>query len=302
MVIAMLITFRAAREARSAIFPIVREEESLKARRARVSIFLWAAVTALFLGGWLASIRLTTAGNSVLIAGSTPVQFGETVVAEFATATSTQASQFPGAMASVDEDGQPLIQSVLTNTATPPTASPILITVESPTPMAPAATPNPTETPVSATATPTETATPVPPTPTPTPVPQTATSTPAAFSAVRIPTSAPRTPAPPGAKMGPIQFSTEITDQIEPINPRDIFLQDVETIYAVYPYSGMQNGLNFRAVWYQNGVEFARDERQWEWGDQARSYSYLVPPGEGLYKLELYVNDSILATGLFEIR
>jgi hypothetical protein len=64
----------------------------------------------------------------------------------------------------------------------------------------------------------------------------------------------------------------------------------------------MQNGVTFITVWYKNNVEIARDERQWEWGLQGRSYSFLLPPGEGQYKLELYANDTLLDSGSFEIR
>src|SRR5262245_33367564 len=62
-VIAVMIALRSQREASSAIFPIVREEETLRARRARLSIFVWIAVTALFLGGWLATLRQNTSSS-----------------------------------------------------------------------------------------------------------------------------------------------------------------------------------------------------------------------------------------------
>jgi hypothetical protein len=101
--------------------------------------------------------------------------------------------------------------------------------------------------------------------------------------------------------VGPIEFATEIGSPLRAVNPDTIFSGGIK-IYAVYSYSGMQNGISFSTVWYQNGLEIARDERQWEWGLQGRSYSYLIPPGEGQYKLDLYVNDSLLATGSFEIR
>ena len=52
-VIAAIVAFRSQKEASSAIFPIVREEEHSRAQRARISIFVWIAITALFLGGWL---------------------------------------------------------------------------------------------------------------------------------------------------------------------------------------------------------------------------------------------------------
>jgi hypothetical protein len=102
--------------------------------------------------------------------------------------------------------------------------------------------------------------------------------------------------------MGPIQFATEITEEFEAVNPNDVFPNGSGTIYAVYPFSGMQKEVDFKSVWYRNGVELARDESKWQWGERARSYSFLVPRGTGLYKLELYVNDSVVASGLFEIR
>jgi hypothetical protein len=102
--------------------------------------------------------------------------------------------------------------------------------------------------------------------------------------------------------MGPIQFATEISSQNEAINPDDRFSEGVNTVYAVFPYEGMQDGVDFKVVWYQNGQELWRDENEWQWGDEARFYSFINTPGEGLYKLELHVNDSILATGLFEVR
>jgi hypothetical protein len=102
--------------------------------------------------------------------------------------------------------------------------------------------------------------------------------------------------------MGPIQFAANITPNIEVIDPSSRFSQGTRSVYAVYPYSGMIDGVNFMAVWYQNGTELWRDEQVWRWGAKAQFYSFLNPPGEGLYKLELYVNDTVVATGLFEIR
>lgn len=102
--------------------------------------------------------------------------------------------------------------------------------------------------------------------------------------------------------MGPIQFAAEITPDVEAVDPRYLFPQSTKSVYAVFPYSGMVNGVNFVVVWYQNGLELWRDEQIWRWGREAQFYSYLNPPGEGLYKLELYVNDTVTATGIFEIR
>jgi hypothetical protein len=103
--------------------------------------------------------------------------------------------------------------------------------------------------------------------------------------------------------MGPSEFATSVNDKAEAINPTDTFPRNVEAVYAVFPFAGMEKGLSFMTVWYHNGVEFRRDESEWQWGAAAsRSYIYVLPPGVGEYKLELRVNGSVLATGLFEIR
>ncbi len=304
-VIAAIVALRSAREARSAIFPIVREEETMRAQRARIAAFLLSALTALFLGGWLATLRLIPVAGLPAVAENP--QPAEPAAVAFATETPTAIVEPPLVAAPPTQPQQ--VQEVPTSAPLPPATLPAVATAEAVVPAAVPATVAPTEppalTPVPPTATLLPTATAVPPTAspaeTPTLIPPTATPTSAA-EAAQIPTAAPRTPAPPGARMGPIQFAANITPNIEAINPGDFFPQATKAVYAVYPYSGMVDGLDFAAVWYQNGTELWRDEQKWRWGSKAQFYSYLNPPGTGLYKLELYVNDSVVATGIFEIR
>ncbi|GIK42327.1 MAG: hypothetical protein BroJett011_61600 [Chloroflexota bacterium] len=304
-VIAALIALRSAREARSAIFPIVREEETIRSQRARLATFLLSALTALFLGGWLATLRLFPTSEPAAVADAGPAQPANPPLITFVTETPPPAVEPPVTAPTPTQVQQ--VQVVATNTPLPPptplpvstpapaveaAAAPATVALVSPTqPPAPTAIP-PTATPVPPTVVPTDTLTPLPPTVTPT----------SAAIAAQVPTTAPRTPAPPGTRMGPIQFAADITPNIDAINPTDFFPQGTESVYAVYPYSGMVNGVDFAAVWYQNGVELWRDEQKWRWGSKAQFYSFLNPPGEGLYKLELYVNDSVVATGIFEIR
>lgn len=312
-VIAILIAMRSAREARSAIFPIVREEETIRARRARIATFLLSATTALFLGGWLATLPLpqfTPATNTQSGQSAVATSAGATVVV-FATVTPTPASAVPltqvnPAITAVQPTQAaaiitPAPPATPTSTVLEPTLAPATAASGSepppaeppaPTPVPPTAT-LPPPTPVPATATPSET---------PTPAPPLATPTSEVVAAAQVPTIAPRTPAPAGTRMGPIQFAAEITPDVEVVDPRYLFPQGTKSVYAVFPYSGMVNGVNFVVVWYQNGVELWRDEQIWRWGREAQFYSYLNPPGEGLYKLELYVNDTVAATGIFEIR
>lgn len=258
-VIAILVALRSAREARTAIFPIVKEEESTRARRARVSILVWIAVTAILLGGWLASLRLTANDETAQTPAVESGRPAESGAVEFVT---------------------PPAQTLPTDTVAPPTPAGQTSGPDNATPTIMAASPTPV--PAISNPTPTETATSVPPTLTPTP-------------------PLPKGPAPAGTSLGPIEFSTELGSPIAAVNPDTVFPSNTK-IYAVYPYEGMQNGITFAAVWYLDGVEIARDERPWEWGAQGRSYSFLLPPGEGQYKLELYANDSLLTSASFEVR
>jgi hypothetical protein len=310
-VIAALIAFRSQREAVSAIFPIVREEEAIRAQRARFSIFIWIAITALFFGGWLATLRLggsaNTASSTSEEPGTTnqPTESANAVIANPATNTPPPPppSPTPG---QVEAEVQ-LLTSPSTPTDTPPPANTATSTLPAPTETA-TSTPTPepsatfTSTPVPPTAVPTDT--PVPPTPTETPTstPIPPTATPTRLAALRFPTVPSHTPAPPGTRVGPIQFAAEITPDLKPINPSNSFPKDIKEIYAVYPVSGMRKGLPIRVVWYLNGVEIASEVGQWEWSSDTRSFTFFTPKGEGLYKLNLYVNDTVVATNIFEVR
>ncbi len=323
-VIAALIAFRSQKEASSAIFPIVREEEANRAQRARISIFVWIAITALFFGGWLATLRLTGSApateQAAPPADSQPAQAAAIqpiptdTPAPPPTPTSQPAEAVEPPAEPTQADAPAPVESAPTSTPQPAT--------NTPTAVPPTATPTPPPT-----ATPLPTATPVPPTDTPVPPTTTPTNTP---PPTRQPTTAPspqpapdatdtatapavqpeeaavvessRTPAPEGVRVGPIQFATEITDDLDPINPNDRFSDGAEKIYAVFPFKGMEQGLQFKAIWYKNGAELVREEGEWAWGKQARSFIFLGPQGEGLYKLELWVNDTVVATKLFEIR
>ncbi len=318
-VIAAMIAFRSQREASSAIFPIVREEQSSRAQRARFSIFVWIAITALFLGGWLATLRLSAPPPGEMPPPPPPVappdQPPVATVAQVVAPTDTAvppAETLPTVAAPENPSPSP----------EPPTATPLPPTN---TP-APSDTPAPTgtNTPEPPTATPTFTSTPVPtstPAPTDTPVPTgTSTNTPLPPTGTPLPTNTPvptgtptpantptpvpyssRTPAPTGVHVSPIQFAAELDANQKPVNPTDTFTDGVSKVYAIFTFKGMVSGLSFKLIWYKNGAEVAREEGQWTWGQQGQSFVFLTPRGAGLYKLELRVNDTVVATKLFEI-
>lgn len=286
-VIAAIIAFRSQREASSAIFPIVREEERNRAQRARISIFVWIAVTALFIGGWLGTLRLSGSAESAAGPAEASPTAAAVIEAQPTPAPASTATPVlePTATAAPLQNQEP--------TSAPPTDTPPPAATDTPVPSATAtATPPPT-------ATATNTNTPLPPSATPLPS-ATPTATPTS-TPTRVPLPGERVPAPAGVRVGPIQFSAELDSEQSPVNPATTFTDGLAQVYGVFSFKGLEEGLPFKIIWYKNGAEIARDEGQWEWGRQGQSFVFLSPKGPGLYKLELWVNDTVVATKLFEI-
>jgi hypothetical protein len=102
--------------------------------------------------------------------------------------------------------------------------------------------------------------------------------------------------------MGPIAFTSRISDRREPISPTTVFSDSVNRVYATFPYSGMQDGVNWTHIWYFNGLEYNRSREAWQWGNADRSYLFTRLVGAGNYRLEIYVNDNLLASGEFQVQ
>ena len=110
------------------------------------------------------------------------------------------------------------------------------------------------------------------------------------------------TPLPPGTQIGPIAFSAQVTARRQPISPTTVFSDTVSRIYAVFPYHGMRDGMTWSQVWYFNGIEFSRGQDTWNWGATDLSYVFTKVVGVGTYKLELYVNNTLLSSGEFAVQ
>ncbi|HMR63407.1 MAG TPA: hypothetical protein PKE64_05280 [Anaerolineae bacterium] len=264
----VMVAARSQREAVSAIFPIVREEERQRARRAWRSIFFWIAVTATFFGGWLATLTPTGQSQSV-------VAQAERSLPELEAGQSLEAAA--GSAASLE--------------TTLPVISSLAATELNPSPPEEAGS----DSNVGAANDPAAEVKLITPTLVPTDTPESLTS--AAIYLVDPPQ-----PAPAGARIGPIEFATEITADYRPVKAEATFNKNVQQIYAVFPFSGMTSNLNFSMVWSHNGQELLRDEGKWEWGAEARLYTFVRPQGEGLYQLDLYINSRVAATQQFEVK
>jgi hypothetical protein len=296
MFVSWLVASRAAREARTTIFPIVREEEMTRARRARIMSSLTGVVAAIMAGAFFLSGQVAAPAAPQMVAQ----------------ATLPPSAQPPTGTEPPPASAAPNVQPPL-ETATLPPPPPETV---APTAQPPHATDTPTATARPATAQPPlETATPLPAATAPpaTTASLTATevtsdtSTPAPtpsspISPVETPTASAETPVPPGTQIGPIAFSTQVTSRRQPISPTTVFSDTVGRIYAVFPYRGMRDGMAWSQVWYFNGVEFNRGQDTWNWGATDLSYVFTKVVGVGTYRLELYVNNTLLSSGEFAVQ
>jgi hypothetical protein len=273
MVVLLTVAAHSAREARATIFPIVREEEMSRVRRARLGGLVAGTVAAAMAAGFFAVGQIPSS-TSVAVANE-PEDIGQMeAVTEAAPILSPEPTlpvqdddpaPTPSATVIMVEDSTPVNES---EDLPVPTETSI-----------PSATPLPSPT-FEATATPIATLTPVPPSPTPKGTPL---------------------PAPDSASLGPIVFSPEIDGRRNAVGATDRFSEGMERVYAVFPYAGMENGLSWTQVWYFNGEEFVREQAAWEYGQTDRSFVFIKPVGAGDYKLEIFVNDELVSSAKFTV-
>ncbi len=285
MFVSWLVANRSAREARVTIFPIVREEEITRARRARIMSSLTGVVAVILAGAFFLSGQVAPTAAPQMVAQAT-----------LPPATQAPASATPSAK--VAAPAAPVATPLPPSSTPLPTKAPVAV----PPPPAPTATAAPAAVQPAPTATlPPATAVPVTTSVTSTEVTSdTATASP--VSPVEAPTAVAQTPVPPGTQIGPIAFSSQVTARRQPISPTTVFSDTVGRIYAVFPYHGMRDGMNWSQVWYFNGIEFNRGEDTWRWGATDRSYVFTKVVGVGTYRLELYVNNNLLSSGEFAVQ
>lgn len=107
--------------------------------------------------------------------------------------------------------------------------------------------------------------------------------------------------------IGNIVFSAEVTENDESINPSASFPAGTTTVHAVFDYSYISSGMEFKSIWYRNGEEIPSVTAIELWSEApSGSYRKGIHREGGLisahYDLELYVNGRLVQTGSFVIR
>ncbi len=111
-----------------------------------------------------------------------------------------------------------------------------------------------------------------------------------------------------GAVSGPaitnLVFSVGITGDEKPIVPATILPSDSTIVYAFFNFSGMSNGAKWARYWYHETEEVAWKEAVWKEGSEGATWLSLSseePLAPGVYRLELYVENVLLAAGSFTV-
>lgn len=296
-VVSIVIAFRATREYHNTIFPIVQEVEGIKARRARIAIIVFLLLTGITAGAWVATQRNPETMLVAMAVGERPAQRQILAPAPSTVMNSSDTSALPNETVeniAVEDISAPTDELVFPVAATPP---PVVNILDAPT-NHPESSPSQPEV-VLATSTPTIEAVAA------SPVSKSAVTLKSREEAPALAIQAEESVSnflPRDIKIGPISFATRIDDRREAIDPSSVFDATAETIYAVFPYEGMKNGLLMSVIWYYQGREFLRDEYEWRWGSTDRSYAFVRPHGMGDYKVEIKIGSETLATGEFTVR
>jgi hypothetical protein len=269
ILITSMVAAQASREARSTIFPVVREEQTIIAKRARLIIAFLSFVT-----GCLAAIWI--------ISGGPARDFGSGEVA-VSRITATPTKTVP-----------------VTATPTQPTTAGKVAPAETKQrPATPTPLPTPTVVPVSlpvatSTSLPQEEASPTPLPPATVPTETTTPSTSAAdLTSAR--------PAGPEASIGPITIARGIENK-EPVEPGTVFELDNREIYAIFPYNGMHNGVRWAISWSRDEQDLGREESLWEYGSKDVAWRIFLPTLAGKYKVTIYIEDRAVASAPFEMQ
>ena len=92
-------------------------------------------------------------------------------------------------------------------------------------------------------------------------------------------------------------FSTEVTEDYDPVGPQEIFPEGFYRIYATFDYEGLEDGMVWSWVWHHNGDVVEGGHEEWVYGDEGPGYIYFEPDegfDNGLYTLNVWVNGELL--------
>ncbi len=281
-IICLLIALRAYREHRNNIFPVVREDEGIKARRSVFAIVFLLFLTLIMAWNWIRSRPFSE--NAYSLRDMSNFAFRRQNTAFTVTLTTVAAeAQTNIAQTSIPSNEAADVAATLTPTWTPSLATP------SPSPTG-ADSSNPTP---SVTTAVLDIVRPI----TISQEQAIVTAQPTLSDTKSIPDLLSILS---DIQIGPVEFTVQLTEDRQAVNPAKTFSVQNDRVYAVFPYQGMQDGLPYAIVWYYQNEEIIRFDDTWSGGEANRSYAYVNVFAPGTYTFELWIGEAIIISEDFE--
>ncbi len=111
---------------------------------------------------------------------------------------------------------------------------------------------------------------------------------------------------PEDAVFSRIEFTNLGLDALHrPIEPSDVFTNPIGTMYAIFSYDGMADGVQWTAIWYRENELVNFETKPWDGGTGGIGYSDWSPKAEdwlpGEYQVQLFIGLTWKRIGFFNV-
>jgi hypothetical protein len=108
----------------------------------------------------------------------------------------------------------------------------------------------------------------------------------------------------PDAVFSPLTFSLRISGFLA-VNPETVFQNPLKSVFATYSYNLMTDGVQWTAIWYQNGQVLKYRTITWDSGTGGYGAEELTMPADewlpGIYQLVFFVGKEWKVLGEFRV-
>jgi len=111
---------------------------------------------------------------------------------------------------------------------------------------------------------------------------------------------------PENGAISKLEFTSLGLDALyRPIEPGTVFTNPISTMYAVFSYDGMEDGIQWTAIWYRNNDLVNFETKPWDGGTGGIGYSDWAPKAEdwlpGEYQVQIFVGMTWKRIGFFTL-
>jgi hypothetical protein len=99
------------------------------------------------------------------------------------------------------------------------------------------------------------------------------------------------------SNLSTLSFSTEVDDEYNAVEPRQIFAEGFYTLYATFEYDGLEDGMVWSWVWRRDGEIVEGGNELWSYGEEGPGYIFFNPEQgfkAGQYSLDVWVNGELM--------